>query len=184
MAGLSPWALHIGSLTRGSQSRIISLPKLATILVLALAFISFSTAASAAPSMIKVTLFDLGSRATMGTDLGMTMGGDMSKAVMKIAATPAFAKAGDVTFEVTNNSKDLIHEMILVKLKDKNTALPYVAADSKVNEDAAGHLGEVSELDPGKTGSLTLKLEPGTYMLFCNIPGHYMAGMWTTVTVK
>ena len=45
-------------------------------------------------------------------------------------------------------------------------------------------LGEVSELDPGKSGTLTLKLDPGTYMLFCNIPGHYMAGMWTTVTVK
>jgi len=150
----------------------------------ALALISYASAAFAAPSIVKVTLFDLGSGATMATDLGMTMGGDMSKAVMKIAATPAFAKAGDVTFEVTNNSKDLIHEMILVKLKDKKTALPFVAADNKVNEDAAGHLGEVSELDPGKTGSLTLKLEPGTYMVFCNLPGHYMAGMWTTVTVK
>jgi uncharacterized cupredoxin-like copper-binding protein len=53
-----------------------------------------------------------------------------------------------------------------------------------VNEDAAGHLGEVSELDPGQSGSLSMKLDPGTYMLFCNVPGHYMAGMWTTITVE
>ena len=150
----------------------------------AFAFAGLASAALAAPSVIKVTLFDLGSGATMATDMGMTMGGDKSKAVMKIAATPAFARAGDVTFEVTNNSKDVIHEMIVVNLKDEKTPLPYVAADNKVDEDAAGHLGEVSELDPGKGGALTLKLDPGTYMLFCNIPGHYMAGMWTTVTVK
>ena len=74
--------------------------------------------------------------------------------------------------------------MIVIKVTDPKKALPYVAADSKVDEDAAGHLGEVSELDPGKSGSLTMKLDPGTYMLLCNIPGHYMAGMWTTVTVK
>ena len=150
----------------------------------AITFAGITSATLAAPSVIKVNLFDLGSGATMASDMGMTMGGDKSKAVMKIAATPAFARAGDVTFEVTNNSKDVIHEMILVKLKDEKTPLPYVAADSKVDEDAAGHLGEVSELDPGKGGALTLKLDPGTYMLFCNIPGHYMAGMWTTVTVK
>eukprot|EP01036_Dinobryon_divergens_P054326 gene54326-72592_t len=129
-------------------------------LLAAFAFAGMASAALAAPSVIKVTLFDLGSGATMATDMGMTMGGDKSKAVMKIAATPAFAKAGDVTFEVTNNSKDVIHEMIVVKLKDEKTPLPYVAADNKVDEDAAGHLGEVSELDPGKGGALTLKLDP------------------------
>lgn len=150
---------------------------------LAVAFVSLASSALAA-SVIDVTLFDLGSGATMATDLGMTMGGDTSKAVMKIAASPAFARAGEVTFKVVNNSRDLVHEMIVVKLKDETTPLPYVAADGKVDEDAAGHLGEVSELDPGKSGSLTLNLDPGTYMVFCNLPGHYMAGMWSTITVK
>jgi uncharacterized cupredoxin-like copper-binding protein len=149
----------------------------------ALAFFGLGQSAFAA-TVIKVTLFDEGAGATMATDLGMTMGGDKSKAVMKIAAVPVFAKAGEVTFNVTNNSSDLVHEMILVKLKDKTTPLPFVAADNKVDEDAAGHLGEVSELDPGKSGALTLTLDPGTYMLFCNLPGHYMAGMWTTITVQ
>lgn len=142
-------------------------------------------AVAATPSAVKVTLFDKGANVEMPAGLGMASpGADMSKAVMHISAVPQFVKAGPVTFEVTNNSKDVIHEMILVKIGDKTKALPFVAADNKVDEDAAGHLGEVSELDPGKAGSLTLTLDPGTYMLFCNIPGHYMAGMWTEVTVR
>ena len=26
-------------------------------------------------------------------------------------------------------------------------------------------------------------LKPGRYMLYCNLPGHYMAGMWTLLEV-
>jgi hypothetical protein len=37
----------------------------------------------------------------------------------------------------------------------------------KVDEDKAGvHLGEVSELDPGKTGALRLDLKTGIYLLY------------------
>ena len=108
----------------------------------------------------------------------------MKKATMHVTALPAFAKAGDVTFQVTNVSKDTIHEMLVVKIPDTTTALPFDASLNKVIEDKAGSLGEVSELDPGKTGSVTLKLDPGKYVLFCDQPGHYMAGMWTTIDVK
>jgi len=52
-----------------------------------------------------------------------------------------------------------------------------------VIEEASGYLGEISDLDPLASGALTLTLKPGTYILFCNLPGHYMAGMWTLVTV-
>ena len=62
--------------------------------------------------------------------------------------------------------------------------LPYIAAESEVDEDGIGDLGEVSELEPGKSGSLTLNLRPGKYVLFCNVPGHYMGGMWTLLTVN
>jgi uncharacterized cupredoxin-like copper-binding protein len=30
---------------------------------------------------------------------------------------------------------------------------------------------------------MTLKLMPGKYMLFCNVPGHYAAGQHTVLTV-
>ena len=39
-------------------------------------------------------------------------------------------------------------------------------------------------LDPGKFGALSLDLKPFLYALFCNIPGHFMAGMWTTINLN
>ena len=88
-----------------------------------------------------------------------------------------------MTFRVTNDSKDTIHEMIVMYLADPSQPLSYVAADSKVDEDKAGDKGEVSELDPGASGSLTVVLKPGRYLLICNVAGHYAAGMWTEFEV-
>ena len=154
-------------------------------LVTAVGLLVAPGAMSAQPSVIKVTLFDQGAGTPMSTGLGMAMpGADMKKASMHVAALPTFAKAGDVTFQVTNVSKDTIHEMLVVKIPDTKTALPFDPSLNKVIEDKAGSLGEVSELDPGKTGTVTLKLSPGKYVLFCDQPGHYMAGMWTTIDVK
>jgi uncharacterized cupredoxin-like copper-binding protein len=120
----------------------------------------------------------------MGLSYAGTVAVDLSKATMGIKASPAEAKAGVVTFKVTNDSKDTIHEMIVMYMADPTKPLPYIDAEKRVDEDKAGDKGEVSELDPGKTGSLTVNLKAGTYLLICNVPGHYDAGMWTTFTVK
>ena len=53
----------------------------------------------------------------------------------------------------------------------------------EVIETRIKHLGEVPDLGPGRAGSLTLQLSPGTYLLICNQPNHYKAGMWTKLTV-
>jgi len=68
-------------------------------------------------------------------------------------------------------------------LQDPSKALPYLANENRVDEDKSGDKGEVSELEPGKWGSLTVTLEPGKYLLICNVPGHYGAGMWTEFAV-
>ena len=47
----------------------------------------------------------------------------------------------------------------------------------------AGSLGKVAELEPGQDGSLTLTLTPGTYAVYCNVPRHCNAGMWTILTL-
>ena len=60
----------------------------------------------------------------------------------------------------------------------RGKAVPYDEQKGLIDEDAAGHLGEVSELEPGKSGALRLDLKPGRYALICNVPGHYVAGMW------
>jgi uncharacterized cupredoxin-like copper-binding protein len=119
----------------------------------------------------------------MGMGMGMGMHGGMD-ATMGIDANPGAVKAGEVTFKAVNTSKDIVHEMVLAPIADVNMPLPYNEAEGKVDEDAAGHLGEVAELEPGQSGALTLTLKPGTYILYCNISGHYAAGMWTLFTVE
>ena len=154
------------------------------LLAAALSMVGFAAPAFAATSLINVSLADAGSEAELGTDLGMTMPGDMKMAAMHVIPDKTEVSAGEVTFKVTNNSKDFVHEMLVVKVADTTKALPYLDGESRVDEDAAGHMGEVSELDPGASAALTITLDKGTYMLFCNIPGHYLAGMWTLVTVN
>src|SRR5438045_8789469 len=75
--------------------------------------------AYAAGSVVKVTLWDKGADSVADVGHGMAMGGSTADrpghaAGMGIKATPAVIKAGEVTFEVTNASKDLVHETILV----------------------------------------------------------------------
>ncbi len=140
----------------------------------------------AAGTVVNVSLWDKGAETAMATDLGFPAAGkDMSKVTMGIALSADTVKAGEITFEVLNSSKDTIHEMIIARLKDLTMLFPYNSSESRVDEDKmAGVLGEVSELEPGQTGALRLDLKPGKYLLFCNIPGHFTSGMWTIFTVK
>lgn len=91
--------------------------------------------------------------------------------------------AGEVRFEAANESKGLVHEMIVVKTDQDPASFPYDAKKDEVIESKVKSLGEVSELKPGKSGHLSVNLKPGTYILYCNQAGHLHQGMWTRFTV-
>ena len=147
--------------------------------------ITCNTGAVRAASLVKVSLWDKGASTEMPIGLVYaTPGLDMTKATMGMKVSPGAVKAGRVTFKVKNDSKDTIHEMIVMFLADPKKSLPYIDAENRVDEDKAGDKGEVSELDPGKSGSLTVDLKAGKYLLICNVPGHYGAGMWAEFTVN
>jgi uncharacterized cupredoxin-like copper-binding protein len=103
---------------------------------------------------------------------------------MEVTGTPGDVSAGQVTIFVTNRSQSLIHEVIVVRTDGTNKPLPYDAKTDRVIESRVQRLGEVADLQPGKSGRLTLTLIPGLYLLLCNQPGHYKAGMWTKLTVN
>lgn len=148
--------------------------------------LSTALAASSAfaDTTIKVSLWDKGPSSLMMDDAHMGMMGKMDMAIMSVVVDQKTVPAGKVTFNVTNISKGTIHEMLVSPIKDENAVLPFIDNENRVDEEASGDLGEVSELDPGKSGALTLDLKPGMYILYCNVPGHYTAGMWTTITVQ
>jgi uncharacterized cupredoxin-like copper-binding protein len=91
--------------------------------------------------------------------------------------------AGQVRFEAVNDSKNLVHEMILVKTDQDPSSFPYDAKKDEVIESKVKSLGEVSELKPGKSGHLSANLKRGNYILYCNQAGHLHQGMWARLTV-
>jgi uncharacterized cupredoxin-like copper-binding protein len=156
----------------------------------ALAASSFGGAAFATGRGIKVSLWDTGAMALhtdgQGPMMGMAMsatGQRLPMAHMGIKLSSHTVAAGLVSFNVRNDSKVLAHEMVVSRINNAKMPLPFKQGDNKVDEDAAGALGEVAELEPGKSGALKLTLKRGQYILYCNVVGHYAHGMWTILTV-
>lgn len=107
---------------------------------------------------------------------------DRSIAHMRIALDQQTIKPGRVTLHAENQSKTLVHEVIIGR-DDGAKKLPMDKEHARVIESRVRRLGEIADLAPGKSGDLTLNLSPGTYVLFCNQPGHYQDGMFTKLTV-
>lgn len=150
---------------------------------------------------VKVALLDMSS--VMGPGMagyGMmgpgpgTMGGGMMGGGMMGPATMGLGmmsmrtdlpsiKEGKVHFEVTNWSRSIVHEVLVVATDNPNAALPYNYAEAKVAEDQVKILGEVADLQPNASGTMDLDLAPGWFLLVCNVPGHYAAGMVAPIHV-
>ncbi len=69
------------------------------------------------------------------------------------------APPGDVTFNITN-AGEVVHDIVVTGL------------------------GKTAPINAGGTDTLVLpKLAPGTYEIFCDLPGHKASGMVTTLKV-
>lgn len=142
-----------------------------TALAIIVAFSTLSPVAHAATTqVVGITLQDV------------SVDPSISGMVIKIDTTKV--KAGRVTLEAVNQSKNLVHEVLVVPALPPGKELPYDTKKDTVVEKRVHSLGEIHELKPGARGKLTLSLKPGEYLLFCNQPGHYKAGMSTTLVVE
>ncbi|NOX74918.1 MAG: hypothetical protein GXP03_15305 [Alphaproteobacteria bacterium] len=152
---------------------------------LALGALSMPALAASDGVVVQVKLWDAGTNMETYTDHRIINNVPRYKDSMGIMVSTATIPAGEVTFQVVNTSADIEHEMVVAVLPDMSAGLPYVEDIARVDEEADGvNLGEVAELAPGASGSLTIRLEPGTYTLYCNISGHYASGMWIILTVE
>ena len=97
---------------------------------------------------------------------------------MKVVPVPKTAKAGNVTFDTLNKGQ-LPHEMVVIK-----TDKPANSLGTGSEVPATGAVGETGDIAAGQSKKLTLKLAAGHYALICNLPGHYVAGMYADFNVS
>jgi uncharacterized cupredoxin-like copper-binding protein len=101
-----------------------------------------------------------------------------------ISLSGASTAAGEVTFGLTNGGK-IPHEFIVVRSDVGGEALldQIDPATSRLDEASLDAIGEQPEFSPGETKVLTLDLEPGRYVVLCNIAGHFGSGMYADLEI-
>lgn len=94
-------------------------------------------------------------------------------------------KAGKVKFEVRNDSDNMVHEFLILKTSMKFEQFPKDPENPAVVDEGKlkGAKELSSDLNPGSSGTLTMDLKPGRYVVFCNQPGHFDGGMHLVFTV-
>jgi uncharacterized cupredoxin-like copper-binding protein len=109
---------------------------------------------------------------------------DVTLKEFSVAVTPASTPGGEIHFALHNAGK-AEHEFVVFKTDLDPAALP-LDKDGNVDEEGQGvkHIGEQEDIKPDSTPTLSLSLDPGKYVVLCNLPGHYKAGMHTALTVS
>ena len=99
-----------------------------------------------------------------------------------VAANPSSAPVGPIDF-VASNAGSISHELVIIRTDLAPGALPVVG--SQVDENGAGVqvIDEIPPFAPGTQQTASANLASGAYVLICNLPSHYEAGMRTGFTV-
>jgi len=83
--------------------------------------------------------------------------------------------SGPMALALKNRGR-LGHELVIIKTDQPPAAL--AAHEGFVDEAAAGEVvGRIGLLPPGREQTQTFQLNPGKYVLICNVVGHYQLGM-------
>ena len=98
-----------------------------------------------------------------------------------ITLDPTEASAGEVTFDISNEGPSA-HEFLVVASDEAPDS--FQAEDGVVPEDSLDVVDEAEDIAPSTTTDLTVDLEAGSYVIMCNLPGHYEAGMHAGFTVS
>ena len=103
----------------------------------------------------------------------------------KVQQDAAVVPAGTVSFRILNQGPTS-HEFIVVRTDRDPDKLPLQRDGLTVDEEGPGIdlLDEVGGLDIDDRQTLDLRLTPGHYVLYCNLEGHYLGGMYATLTAR
>lgn len=97
----------------------------------------------------------------------------------KVIPSVRRTRAGRVVF-VVRNVGSVPHNLVVLRTDRAPDKLPMAGSVAK----EVGRQGKTPVFGPGKSRRLALDLRPGKYVLICNVPGHYKAGMFVGFTVR
>ena len=103
----------------------------------------------------------------------------------KVRPDAAVVPAGTVRFRILNQGPTT-HEFNVIRTDRAPDKLPLQRDGLTVNQDAPDldHLDDASGLDIDDRRTLVLRLAPGHYVMYCNLEGHYLGGMYAALTVR
>ena len=90
--------------------------------------------------------------------------------------------AGEVVLDLLNQGPT-VHELVITRTEFAADALPLRADNITVDEALLDNVAADEFVDLDATDRLTLELEPGSYVLYCNLEGHYAGGMHVALEV-
>jgi uncharacterized cupredoxin-like copper-binding protein len=103
----------------------------------------------------------------------------------RVRMDTAAVSAGTVSFRLLGQGPTT-HEFIVVRTDRPPDKLPLQRDGLTVDDEAKGidAVDDVGGLDIDDRETLTLDLTPGHYVLYCNLEGHYLGGMYAALTVR
>jgi uncharacterized cupredoxin-like copper-binding protein len=118
-----------------------------------------------------------------GDDTGSAEGTiDVTLSDFKMELGETSAPAGKVTFKVQNNGPS-VHEFVVFNTDLAEDALPKNDDGDVAESDSFAPVDEIEDIEKGATPSLQVDLPAGSYVLICNVAGHYRQGMHASLTV-
>ncbi len=93
--------------------------------------------------------------------------------------------AGMVVLHATNHGPST-HELNVDLTRYAAAKIPLQSDGITADESAKGlhRVSSIEQLNLRDTGDLTVELRPGRYVLWCNLEGHYLGGMYRTFDVQ
>jgi uncharacterized cupredoxin-like copper-binding protein len=108
---------------------------------------------------------------------------DLNEFTLGLSASTT--SAGRVRFAITNRGA-AIHEVEVFTLPSGVDPDKLAIKENVADTEAAGMsaLDEVEDIAPLTSTTLGVDLQPGRYLLICNLPAHYQGGMHAMLTVN
>ncbi len=106
---------------------------------------------------------------------------DVTMAEFTVTLLVDTVSAGTVKF-VVRNTGAIDHNLRVIKTDLAPDALPTDAG--LADEGQLEVVATTEDFGPGESRDVSADLEPGSYVLICNIVGHYQSGMTVAFTVE